>query len=128
MPVASSQCIVETEEFLCAGILLIYDDDAYSQCYGLIKETFRALTIDDIVQPVISDPVYRSSNKRVDGVGFSLYVFDKRYQDIFTVAQSNKVEFRFDGVIFRDIIGYVLVLTNKLEGIGIDGQKHFELK
>ena len=35
------------------GILLNYDDDDYSQSYHQIKEAFKALTRDDILQPYI---------------------------------------------------------------------------
>ena len=36
-------------------ILLKYDEDHYSQGYGQIKETFRALTKDDILNPHVSN-------------------------------------------------------------------------
>ena len=62
-----------------AGILISYDGDHYSQCFGQIKEVFRALPKDDILQPFISDHDFRSSNVRVDDVGFKLYVFDIQY-------------------------------------------------
>ena len=51
LPVLQSQCKIGTEKFPDAGVLLKYDDDDYSQGYGQIKETFRALTKDDICQP-----------------------------------------------------------------------------
>ena len=51
LPVVSAQGIIGTENYPDAGILLNYDDDDYSQGYSQIKEAFRALTKDDILQP-----------------------------------------------------------------------------
>ena len=53
LPVVSAHCIIGTEKYPDAGILLNYDDDDYSQGYHQIKEAFRALTKDDILQPYI---------------------------------------------------------------------------
>ena len=54
-----------------AGILLIYDDDDdYIQAYGQIKEAFRGLTKDDILQTYISDDDFRSLNAGVVELGF----------------------------------------------------------
>ena len=39
-----------------------YVEDEYSQGYSHFEEAFRALTKDDILQPYISDDVFRSSN------------------------------------------------------------------
>ena len=127
LPVVSAQCIIGTEKYPDAGILLNYDDDDYSQAYGQIKEAFKALTKDNILQPYISDDDFRSSNVRVDDVGYNLYVFDIRYQKNFTASQPIKVEFKFDGVVPNDINGYALVLTNKLISISSDGNRHFDL-
>ena len=44
--------------------------------FGQIKEVFRALTKDDILQPYISDHDFRSSNAGVYDVGYNLYVSD----------------------------------------------------
>ena len=104
-----------------------FDDDYYNQGHSQSKEAFRALTKDDILQPYISDDEFRSSNVRADDVGYNLYVFDIRYQQIFTVSQPIKVEFKFNGVVPNDINGYALVLTNKLFSISSDGQRHFDL-
>ena len=69
LPVVSAQCIIGTEQFPDAGLLLIYDDDDCSQGYHQIKEAFRALTKDDILQPYVSADDFRSSNARADDVG-----------------------------------------------------------
>ena len=127
LPVVSAQCIIGTEKYPDAGILLIYDDDDYSQGYHQIKEAFRALTKDDILQPNISEADFRRSNVAANDVGYNLYIFDIRYQENFTNSQPIKVEFKFDGVVPNDINGYALVLTNKLLSISSDGQRHFDL-
>ena len=124
--VTSAQCIIATEKYPDSGILLNYDDDDYNQRYGQIKEAFRALTKDDILQPYISDQDFRSSNNNND-IGYNLYVFDIRYQKNFENSQPIKVEFKFDGVIPAGIYGYALVLTNKKISISSDGQCHFDL-
>ena len=78
LPLTIAQCFFEMEKYRYAGILLEYDDDDddYSQGYGLIKDTFKALTKDDIPQPFIDDHEFRSSNVGVDDAGYKLYVFD----------------------------------------------------
>ena len=113
LPVVSAQCIIGTEKYPDAGILLNYDDDDYSQGYHQIKEAFKALTKDNILQPYISDDNFRTSNAAANDVGYNLYVFDIRYQKDFTNSQPIKVEFKFDGIVPNDINGYALVLTNK---------------
>ena len=127
LPVVSAQCIIGTEKYPDAGILLNYDDDDYSQGYHQNKEAFRALTKDDILQPYISDDNFRTSNVAANDIGYNLYVFDIRYQKNFTNSQPIKVEFKFEGVVPNDINGYALVLTNKLVSISSDGQHHFDL-
>ena len=79
LPVVSAQCIIGTEKYPDAGILLIYDEN-YSQCYAQIKEAFRALTKNHILQPYILDDNFRSSIVRDDDFGCNLFVFDKRFR------------------------------------------------
>ena len=107
--------------------MLSYDDDEYAQGYSQIKEVFRALTIDNIFQPYISDTGFRFSNVRDDVVGYNLYVFDMRYQKNFTNSQRIEVEFKFDGVVPKNINCYGLVLTNRLNSTSSDGDRHFDL-
>ena len=99
LPVISCQCIVGTEEYPDSGIILNYDIDDYSQGYSQIKDAFRALTKDDILQPFISDHDFRYSNVRAIDVGCNLYVSDIRYQQNFTASQPIKVESKFDRVV-----------------------------
>ena len=126
LPVGSAQCVIETEKYPDAGILLKFDDDDYSQGYHQIKEAFKALTKDDILQPYKSEEDFVSSNARVDDVGYNLYVFDIRYQKNYTASQPIKIEFKFDGLVPNNVNGYALVLTNKLVSISSDGQQHFD--
>ena len=51
LPVISAQCKLSTGNYPDAGILLIYNDDDYSQGNGQYEETFRPLTKDDILEP-----------------------------------------------------------------------------
>ena len=127
LPVVSPQCNIGTEKYLDTGILTNYDDDDYSEGNSQIKEAFRALTKDDILQPYIIDDNFRTSNVRADDVVYNLYGFDIRYQKNFTNSQPIKAEIKFDGFIRNDISGYALVSTNKLVSISSDGQRHFDL-
>ena len=64
LPVISAQVVIGTERYPDSGILIIYDDDDdYSQDYRQIKETFQALTKDNILQPYITEDDFRSSNE-----------------------------------------------------------------
>ena len=120
--------LLENEKYPDAGILINYDDDDYSQGYSQIKEAFRALTKDDILQPCISDDGFRSSNAGVVVLGYIfIYVFVIRYQQNFTASQPITVEFKFDGVVPNYINVYALVLTNKLVSTNSDGQRHCDL-
>ena len=76
LPVTSCQCLIGTEKYPHAGILLNYDDENYSQGYGQIMEAFRALTKNDILQTYIGDTDFKSSNVRADDIGYNLYVYD----------------------------------------------------
>ena len=128
LPIVSAQCVIGTEKYPDAGIFLNYDDDDdYSQGYSQINEAFKALTKDDILQPYISEDDFRSSNVAANEVGYSLNVFDIRYQKNYTASQPIKVEFKFNGVTPNNVNGYALVLTNKLVSISSDGQRHFDL-
>ena len=85
LPVTSGQCIISTEKYPDAGILLNFKYDDYSQGYAQIKPVFRASTKDDILQPYISYDDFRSSNGGND-IGYNLYVFDVRYQKKYTFS------------------------------------------
>ena len=127
LPVVSAQYVIRTDRNPDAVMLLNYDDDDYSQGYGQIKEAFRALTRDDILQAYISDDNFRNLNVRADDVGKNLKAFHIGYQQDFTASQPIKVEFNIDGVVRNDVNGFALVLTIKLVSIGSDGERHFDL-
>ena len=126
LPVISAQVVIGTERYPDSAILLNYDDDDYSHGYGQIKEAFKALTKDDILQPYITEDDFRSSNEG-NNIGYNIYAFDIRYQKNFENAQPVKVEFKFSENIIAGIYGYALVLTNRLVSITSDGQRMFDL-
>ena len=126
LPVISAQVVIGTERYPDSSILLNDEDDDYSQVYGQIKEAFKALTKDDILQPYISDHDFKSSNDGND-IGYNIYAFDIRYQKNFENSQPVKVEFKFSENIPVGIYGYALVLTNRLASISSDGQRMFDL-
>ena len=94
LPVISAQVVIGTERYPDSGILLNYDDDDYSQGYGQVKEAFKSLRKDDILQPYISEDDFRSSNEG-NNIGYNIYAFDIRYQKNFENSQPVKVEFKF---------------------------------
>ena len=126
LPVISAQVVIGTERYFDSAILLNYDDDDYSQGYGLIKEAFKTLTKDDILQTYICEDDFRSSNEG-NNSGYNIYAFDIRYQKTFENAQPVKVELKFSENVAAGIYGYALVLTNKLISISSDGQRMFDL-
>ena len=126
LPVISAQVVIGTERYPDSAILQNYEDDDNSQGYGQIKEAFKALTKDNILQPYISDHDFKSSNDGND-IGYNIYAFDIRYQKNFENSQPIKVEFKFSENIVGGIYGYALVLTNRLVSISSDGQRMFDL-
>ena len=122
LPVTSAQCVIGTEKYPDAVILINFEYDEDNQGCGQIREAFTALTKGVILQPYISDLDFRSSNVTTDDVGYKLYVFDIRYKQLSTASQLIEVEFEFDAVVTNDIIRYALVLTNKFVNESSDGQ------
>ena len=106
--------------FWCWNFEKNHNDDDCSQSYDQIKEAFKTLTNDGILQPYIPD--FRSSIEG-DDIGCNLCVFDTQYQKDFKACQPNKVDFKFDAVVPEDIIGYAIVLTNYLVGVSKDEQR-----
>ena len=102
-------------------ILLNFDDDEYSQGYGLNEKVSGAPTKGDILHPYISDHDFRVCN------GYKLYVFDKQYHRNLTADQPIKVEHKFDEPIPYHIKQYALVLTNILVSKSSDGQRNFDM-
>ena len=74
-PVTSAQYHISTEKYPDSAILLNYDDDDYNQGFGQIKEAFKALTKDNILQTNIYDNDFRSLKYNND-IGYNLYFFD----------------------------------------------------
>ena len=79
MPVTSTQCNIGTEKNPDSAILLNYNDDDYSQGYGQIKEAFRALTKDKILQPFISeDDFVRLMMVIISVIKYTVSIYDVR--------------------------------------------------
>ena len=55
LQVVSAHCSIGTDKYPDSAIILNYGDDDYSQGYHQIKEAFKALTKDDILQPYKSE-------------------------------------------------------------------------
>ena len=126
MPVTSAQVVIGTEKNPDSAILLNYDEDDYSQGYGQIKEVFRALTKDDILQPYTSEHDFTSKNNG-DNFGNNIQSVDIRHQIFFENAQPIKKEFEISENIPAGIYGNAFVLTNKITSISSDGQRMFDL-
>ena len=126
MPVTSAQCAIGTEKYPDSAILLNYDDDDFSQGYGQIKEAFKALTKDSILQRYISEDDFRSDNNG-NNIGYNIHVCDIRYQKNDQSGQSVKVEFKLDKIVPAGVYSYALVLTNRLVSKSSDGQRTFDL-
>ena len=75
LPNICAQVIIGTEKYPDGAILLNYNDDNSSQGHGQIKEAFKALTKDNILQPYISENDFRSS-KDHNNIGHTISVFD----------------------------------------------------
>ena len=69
LPVVSAQCNIGVGKYPDNSILLNYDNDDYSQGYHQIKEAFKVLTKDDILQPYISEGDFRTSNDAANDIG-----------------------------------------------------------
>ena len=117
---------IGTEKYRDFAVSLNYGDDDYPHGYGQIKESFKALTKDVILQPYLSDNEFRSTNED-NGIGFNSYIFGIQYPKTLVSAHSIKVEFKVSGNVSAGNYGYALVLTNKLVSISTDGQRHFDL-
>ena len=89
LPVISTQVVIGTERYPDTVVLLNYNDDGFSQVYGQIKEAFKALTRDDILQLYLSEDDFRSSNDG-DNIGSNIHAFDLRYRKNFEGGQLGK--------------------------------------
>ena len=88
-PVASVHCIIRTENYLDVRILLNYDEYEYNQGYEHVKEAFRSLARDDILQPYLSSHDFRSSKVRVDHIGKKFSHFSYKISGNFYSRPTN---------------------------------------
>ena len=76
-----------------------------------LRKALKALTEVNNLNPFTTDLDFRSSNEG-DVIGYSLYVFDIRYQKNLKSAQLKTEESKKSKVIPAEIYGYPLVITN----------------
>ena len=120
----------EAKKFADAGKNCDYAVDKHSQAYREIVSCFRHLAKDDILQPYNTQKDFVTSNNYPDGnPGYNLYVFDIRHHQKYSSAQPNKVRFDFIPAVpaTTNLIGYPLLLTNKLVSVSSDGQRQLDL-
>ena len=72
LPATRAQCSMGTEKNPNAGILLIYDNNEYSQGSSQIKEVFRTLAKYDSLQPYLSDDDFRTSKAGIVELPYKL--------------------------------------------------------
>ena len=125
----NTQCIIGSEKFTDAGRACNYAIDKKSQAYGEIVSCFRHLAKDNILQPFITQKDFITIYYPDANPGYNLYAFDIHHHQDYSSAQLNKVRFDFRPAIpvSTILIGYALLLTNKLVSVSSDGQRQFDL-
>ena len=127
--VVKAQCVFGSEKFPDAGINYNYAFDKYSEAYGEIVSWFRHLAEDKISRPHNTQKDFITSNIYPDGNrGYNIYVFDFRQHQDYNSAQPIKVGFDFRPTVSAatNLVGYALLLTNKLVSVSSDGQRQFD--
>ena len=127
--VVNAQRIIGSEKFPDAGTNCNFAIDKYSQTYGEIVSCFRHIAKDNIFQAYITQKGFTTSNNIPDGNrGYNLYIFDIRHYQDYTSAQPIKVKFDFRSAVpvATNLIGYALLLTNKLLSVSSIGQRPFD--
>ena len=130
--VTSGQCIIGIEKHPDAAMLLNYDDGGYSQEYCEIKESFRAVTKNSILNACKSYKHFRSTNVNAAGEatkanGYNIYTFDIRYRKNLEAAQSIKREFKLSEDISAGRFAFAIFSMTKLGSVSSDGQRLFGL-
>ena len=128
--VVNPLCIIGSEKIPDAGINSNYAFDKYSQAFGEIVSCFRHLARDNILQPYFSQKDFITSNNYRDAnPGYILFVFDFRHHQDYSSAQPVKARFDFRPAFpaATNLIGYALLLSNKLVSVSSDGQKQIDL-
>ena len=128
--VVNAQCIVASEKLPDAGINCNYAIDKSSQAYGEIVSCFGNLAEDITLQPYITQKDFLASNNYPDGnPGYKFNVFLILHHEDYSSAQPTKVRFDVRAAVpaAANLIGYALLLTNKLVSVSSDGQNRFTL-
>ena len=127
--VVNAPCHIGTEQFPDAGIIFDYANDKYSQACDEIVSSFRHLAKNDILQPHFTQKDIITSNTYPNGYsGYNFLIFDIRHHQDYSSAQPIKVRLDFRPAVpaATNLIGYALLLTNKLVSMSSDGQKEFD--
>ena len=128
--VVYAQCIIGGEKFPDSKINCIYLFDEYSQAYGEIVSCLRHLAEDILIQPYTTQKDFLIFNNYPEGnPGYNLQVFDIRHHQDYSTAQPIKVRYGFRPAVptATNLIGFALLLTNKLVFVSSDGQRQFDL-
>ena len=128
--VVNAQCIIGSEIFPDAGINCKYAFDKYSQAYDKIVSCFRYLAGNNILQIYITQKEFITPNNYPDNKpGYILNVFDFRHHQDYSSVQPIKERFDFRAAVptATNLIGYALLLTNKLVSVSSDGQRKLGL-
>ena len=128
--VVNAQCKIGSESHSNAGIKRNYATDKYSEAYGEDVSLFGHLAKDNILRPYTTQKDFINSNNYPGkNPGYNSYVFDIGHHHDFSSAQPIKVrlDFRPAVEVATILIGYALLLTNKILSFSSDGQRQFDL-
>ena len=126
--VVNAQCIIGGDNFPDAGINCNYAIDETLQAYAEIVSCFTKLAKNNFLQPYLTQKDFITSNKYPDGKpGYNLYVFHMRHHQDCSSAQPIKVRIDFRPAVpaATNLIGYAILLTNKLVSVSSNGQRQF---
>ena len=128
--VVNAQCIVGSEKFPNAGVICSFAIEKHSQAKAQNVSCFRLLAKVIFLKTFITQKEFITSSGYPDGSpAYNLYVFDIRHHQDYSSARPINVRFDFRPAVpaATNLIGYVLLLTNKLVSVSIDGQRQWNL-
>ena len=107
-----------------------YDDDKNCEGFGQTVPCLQHLTKDEIVQPNITEEDFtthfvnaRGENTGDIGINYKILIY---VTEKIISAQLLKVNFETFENIIPGLVGFALVLRDKLITIKSDGQRHFD--
>ena len=126
----NAHCITGSKKYPDPRMTFISAIDKFSQAYGGIVSCFRHLAKDNVLQPYLAQKDYISFNSYPEGnSGYILFVSDIRHHQNVSSAQTIKVRFDSRPAVpaERNLIGYALLLTDKLVSASSDGRRQLDL-